>query len=71
MTIQRLDCEDVAAFEGDQPLADVVRGRVDLRNRSLHDEIGDSRLYIITHAEDTLLKFTRFTVDFVLGSVGS
>ena len=71
MAIQRLDYEDVAAFEGDQPLADVVRGHVDLRNLSLHDEIGDSCLCIITHAEDTLLKFIRFTADCVLGSVGS
>ena len=71
MAIQGRDCEYVAAFEGDKPLADVVRGRVDLRNRSLHYEIDDSCLCIVTRTEDTFLKFTGFTARCVLDSVGS
>ena len=71
MAIQRLDREDVAAFESDQFLADVIRGRVDIRDGSLHDEIDDGSLCIIAHAEDALLKFARFTADCILGSVES
>ena len=63
MTVQRLDREDMPAFEGDQLLADIVRGRVDLRNGSLHNEIDDSSLCVITHARNTFLNRARFTTD--------